>query len=132
MAEKYPILVTAAIIEDHGKYLITQRPEGTHNSLRWEFPGGKLEFGEDPRKCLEREIKEELGIRIKAEEIFEYSSHVYNQKKHILLLGFHCRYLSGKIKKQEINDFGWVSPKDMSKYDITEADLPFVKKLKKQ
>jgi 8-oxo-dGTP diphosphatase len=125
----FPILVTAAIIENKGKFLITQRPEDSHNGLRWEFPGGKLDFGEDPRACLEREIDEELGIKIKAEEIFEYSSHVYGGEKHIVLLGFICKYLSGEIKKLKINDFAWVTPKDMSKYDITEADLPFVKKL---
>jgi 8-oxo-dGTP diphosphatase len=126
----FPILVTAAIIEDNGKYLITQRPKETHNGLRWEFPGGKLDFGEDPRDCLKREIMEELGIKIKVNEILEYSSHVYGGEKHIVLLGFKCKYLSGKIKKIKINDFIWVTLKEMSKYDITEADLPFIKKLK--
>lgn len=127
----FPILVTAAIIEKGGKYLITQRPKETHNGLRWEFPGGKLDFGEEPRRCLEREIKEELGIKIKAEEILEYSSHVYGGEKHIVLLGFKCKYLSGTIKKLNINDFAWVSLKEIGKYDITEADLPFIEKLKR-
>lgn len=126
----FPILVTAAIIEHKGKYLITQRLKDSSNGLRWEFPGGKLDFGEDPRNCLVREILEELGIKIKAEEIFEYSSHVYNNEKHIVLLGFKCKYLSGTIQKLKINDFAWVAPNEMSKYDITEADIPFVKKLK--
>ncbi len=126
----FPILVTAAIIKDKDKYLITQRKKEQHNGLRWEFPGGKLNFGEDPRTCLEREIKEELGIKIRAGGILEYSSHVYNEEKHIVLLGFVCKFISGKIKKKEINDFSWVTPEEMSKYDITEADLPFIKKLK--
>ncbi len=127
----FPILVTAAIIEHDGKYLITQRPKDAHNGLRWEFPGGKLDFGEDPRECLEREIMEELGIKIKAEEILEYSSHVYGGEKHIVLLGFKCKYLSGTIKKLKINDFAWVTPEEMGKYDLTEADLPFIEKLKR-
>ena len=126
----HPILVTAAIIEKQGKFLITQRPKDKHNGLRWEFPGGKIDFGEDPRQCLEREIKEELGIKIKAKNIIEYSSHVYGQDKHIVLIAFNCQFISGEIKKLEINDFAWVSLKDMSKYDITEADLPFIEKLK--
>ena len=124
-----PMVVTAAIIEDNGKYLITQRLEKSHNGFRWEFPGGKLDFGEDPRVCLEREIDEELGIKIKAEELIEYSSHVYNDEKHVLLLGFVCDYVSGKIEKHEINDYAWVKPNEMNNYDITEADLPFVKRL---
>ena len=125
----YPTLVTAAIIKNKGKFLITQRPKNEHNSLRWEFPGGKLKFGEDPKRGLEREIKEEIGIRIKVKEIFEYSSHVYNEKKHIVLIAFICELISGKIKKIDINNFAWVSPKEMKSYDITEADIPFIDKL---
>ena len=125
----FPIIVTAAIIENNGKYLITQRLKQSHNGLRWEFPGGKLNFGEDPRKGLEREIMEELGIKVTAGEIFEYSSFVYTAEKHIVLLGFKCEYVSGEIQKLSINDYAWVYPDEMSKYDITEADLPFVHKL---
>lgn len=128
----FPILVTAAIIEDKGKFLITQRLKNSHNGLRWEFPGGKLDFGEDPIDCLKREIMEELGIKISVGDILEYSSHVYSGEKHIVLLGFKCKYLSGKIKKAGINDFAWVSLEDMKEYDITEADLPFIKKLKQR
>ncbi len=127
--DKYQLLVTAAIIEDKGKYLITQRPLGKHNGGRWEFPGGTVEFGEDLRSCLEREIDEELGIKIQALKPFEYSSHVYDERKHVVLLGFHCRYISGKIQRKEIADYKWVSPQEMKEYDITEADHPFVKKL---
>lgn len=126
----FPILVTAAIIEDKGKYLITQRQKDVHNGLRWEFPGGKLDFGEDPRDCLKREILEELGINIEVVDLLEYSSHVYGGEKHIILLGFRCKFLSGKIKKLKINDFAWVSLGDIKKYDITEADIPFIEKLK--
>lgn len=124
-----PILVMAAVIEKEGKFLITQRPEKLHNGLRWEFPGGKVDFGEDPRFTLEREIEEELGIKVEARKIFELSSHVYDETKHIVLLACHCFYKSGEIKKQGIKDFAWVTPKQMLEYDITEADLPFIKKL---
>src|SRR3989344_3099787 len=126
----FPTLVTAAIIESKGKFLITQRPEGTHNELRWEFPGGKVNFGEDPRECLIREIKEELGIKISADNLLEYSSHVYNKDKHTVLLGIHCKVISGKIEKKEIADYKWVDLKEIQNYDITEADLPFIEKLK--
>ncbi len=128
----HPILVTAAIIEDKGKFLITQRPKDKHNALRWEFPGGKLNFGEDPRACLEREIREELGINIKANEIFEYSSHVYGGEKHIVLIAFLCKFIKGHIEKKEIHNYAWVTPEEMKKFDITEADLPFIEKLKQR
>ncbi|MGM5484346.1 MAG: (deoxy)nucleoside triphosphate pyrophosphohydrolase [Nanobdellota archaeon] len=128
--EKKQLLVTAAVIEDQGKFLITKRPESKLNGGRWEFPGGKVEFSEDLRECIEREIDEEMGIRIKALEPFEYSSHTYGNK-HVVLLGFHCRFISGEIQKKEIDDHAWVRPEDLEKYDITEADHPFVEKLKR-
>ena len=127
--EKHPMLVTAAIIEKDNKFLITQRPDdGRHNANKWEFPGSKLEFGEQPRECLEREIKEELGIEVKAEDIFAISSHVYGEK-HVVLLGFHCKLISGDIQKHDISDFKWVSKEDIGNYDIAEADIKFVEKL---
>ncbi len=126
----HPILVTCAVIKKGKKYLITQRPENSHNGNRWEFPGGKLEFGEDARHCLKREIKEELGIEIIPGKILDYSSHVYGEEKHIVLLAFICKYKSGEIQKLHIKDYAWVTPKEMKNYDITEADLPFVRKLK--
>jgi len=126
----FPILVTAAIIHKDSKILITQRKKEQHNGLRWEFPGGKLNFGEDLRSSLEREIKEELGIKIKANKIVGYSSYVYGGEKHIVLIAFNCKLISGKIEKKEINDFAWVSLEEIEKYDITEADLPFIEELK--
>lgn len=126
----YPMLVTAAIIEKDGKYLFTQRPEdGRHLGGSWEFPGGKVDFGEDPRQGLEREIEEELGIKIKAGEIFECSSRVYDGKKHVVLLGFHCKYISGEIKNKDIQDHTWLIPGEMWDYKICEADSPFIEKL---
>jgi len=126
---QFPMLVTAAIIEDKGRFLIPQRPMDKHNGGRWEFPGGKVDFGEDPRSCLAREIKEELGIEIKVLEIFEYSSHVYDGLKHVILIAFSCSYVSGTIQNKEIADYAWVAPEEFKNYDITEADLPFVDKL---
>ncbi len=127
---KYPILVTAAIIQDNGKYLITQRPaNSSHGAKRWEFPGGKVDFGEDLKECLKREIYEELGIKISVGDFFGYSSHVYGDEKHVILFGFHCKCISGKLQKHGIEDYAWVAPEEMCNYDITEADLPFVEKL---
>lgn len=128
---KSPLLVTCAIIEKDGTFLLTQRPAEKPNGGRWEFPGGKVEYGEDLRDCLEREIMEELGVRVEAEEVLDYSSHLYdNTKMHVVLIGIHCTLISGEIEKHDIADYAWVTPKEMAVYDITEADLPFVEKLK--
>jgi 8-oxo-dGTP diphosphatase len=128
---EHPILVTAAIIKKNDKYLITQRPnDGRHKGSFWEFPGGKLKVGENPRAGLEREILEELGIKIKAGKIFEISSHIYDETKHIILLGFYCEYISGDIRNLDINSHAWVTSKEMENYDFCEADLIFIEKLK--
>jgi 8-oxo-dGTP diphosphatase len=58
--------VAAAVIERPGEFLLAQRPEGKPYSGYWEFPGGKIEAGEDPRAALVRELKEELGIEVTA------------------------------------------------------------------
>jgi mutator protein MutT len=56
------IVVTAAVIEREGTYLVTRRQEGTHLAGSWEFPGGKCHAGESLAACLKRELREELDI----------------------------------------------------------------------
>ncbi|MFC1723688.1 (deoxy)nucleoside triphosphate pyrophosphohydrolase [Nanoarchaeota archaeon] len=127
----FQILVTAALIERDGHYLITQRPDdGRHNANRWEFPGGKVDFGEDPRACLKREIEEELNIKVSVHDIFEVSSHVYDNEKHVILMAFSCKYKEGTIQNLDIKAHAWVKSHEFQNYDICEADLPFIDKLK--
>lgn len=126
-----PILVTCAIIERAGRFLLTQRPEGKLNGSRWEFPGGKVEYGEDPRACLEREIREEIGIVVRAKEPLDCSSHVYPDTGfHVVLLAIRCDFVSGEIQHEEIAAHEWVTPEEMGRYDITEADRPFIERLR--
>ncbi len=125
---KSPVLVTCALIEKAGKFLLTQRKEDATNGSRWEFPGGKVEHGEAPRKGLERELDEELGITVRAGDVLNISSHSYGEL-HVVLVAFRCEMLAGEIEKRGIQDYRWVSPEEMRSLDITEADLPFVDKL---
>lgn len=125
------IIVTAAIIEDGGKILITQRKKGANEELKWEFPGGKLEEGESPEECLIREIKEELGIDIEVEQAFDIIYHEYS-KITILLLVYKCKLLGGNIQAIDCNDFVWILPEEMTKYTFAEADIGVVKKILEQ
>ena len=128
--KKEVILVTSALIKKRRKYLITQRPDdGRPNYGEWEFPGGRIEFGEHPRECLEREIKEELGIVIKATKLFGVSSYVYQDGRHIILLCFHCKHISGKIQNKDIVNWAYINPRKMKKYNISKTDRAFVRKL---
>lgn len=79
--KKEQMIVVAAIIEKGGKYLITQRPESKHLAKKWEFPGGKVEFGEDPKERLKQELKEELDAKTHVfNSIWDYSSSVYENE----------------------------------------------------
>ncbi|MCH8945415.1 MAG: (deoxy)nucleoside triphosphate pyrophosphohydrolase [Nanoarchaeota archaeon] len=123
------ILVTAAIIENAGKYLITQRLENEKSfpSL-WEFPGGKVKPGEELRVCLEREILEELGIEIKAGDVFGKAYRTHNEN-HIEIVGFYCDHISKEIQHIEVQGHKWVYPNEMKDYDFCPAELFFVEKL---
>ncbi|MCK4551150.1 MAG: (deoxy)nucleoside triphosphate pyrophosphohydrolase [Candidatus Aenigmarchaeota archaeon] len=124
------IVVTAAIIKNNGKYLIAQRlPTCKNAPLKWEFPGGKIEFSERPRDCLKREIKEELGIDISVGEIFEVTTHVLGDT-HIILLFFKCALVTGVPQKLGVNDFAWVEKNELTNFDyIDESDRRVVLKI---
>lgn len=128
------ILVTCGVIWQGRKLLIAQRkPDSTLESLKWEFPGGKIEFSEDPPTALKREIMEELNIEIDIGEIFYVSSHNYHPGpkdfKHVLLLAYSCAYKKGKIKSLDVHDFKWVTVDNLDKYNFAAADIPIVKRL---
>ncbi|SHF34601.1 (deoxy)nucleoside triphosphate pyrophosphohydrolase [Desulforamulus putei] len=126
----HTVIVTAAIIHKEDKILIAQRNKHAEHGLKWEFPGGKLNFGEDPKVGLQREIQEELDMAIEVGDIFEVVSHRYGER-HILLLCYTCRYLGQNPVARDCRDFRWVTPAEMNRYDFTAADVPVVKKLQK-
>ena len=68
---KNHIRVTCGLIEQKGKLLIVQRAETSRHAFKWEFPGGKLEFGESLEECMARELKEELDIEVVVHKQFE-------------------------------------------------------------
>lgn len=127
MAQIIP--VTAALIEREGRFLIAQRKPDSHLALLWEFPGGKLHFGERPEDCLAREIAEELGMRITVGPLFSVESHLYEQRQ-ILLLVYRCTPVPGaEPQPLDVAGFDWVSPAEMSRFAFAPADLPIVDKL---
>lgn len=136
MKEKEWINVAAAIIirEEDGKYFITQRLPHEHNALKWEFNGGKFKESEDPKVCLKRELKEEVGIKINVNELYCVVEHIYDEgtgkEKRIRLHAYLCDYISGEPQKIGIYNFAWVTIEEMKDYDFSEADLEIVSKLR--
>lgn len=122
------IIVTAGVIIEQGKVLVTQRKEDSHQGLLWEFPGGKVKEGEEPREALRRELKEELDIEVEVGMIFEAVYHPY-PKYPILLLAYHCRIEKGVLKPLGCHDLRWVNLKELRELVMPPADDPIRKHL---
>lgn len=125
------LVVTAAVIERDGKILIAKRKPGSHMALKWEFPGGKLEWGEEPRQGLAREIREELGIEIEVGDVAEVVAHTY-EDRHIVLIAYRCKYRSGEVQLLDVQAVEWVEPSALMEFDLAPADVPIVERLRRQ
>ena len=120
--------VTCAIIEHQGKVLICQRSASMKLSLKWEFPGGKVETGESKEECLKREIKEELGLEIEVHEELTAVTHAYPNFE-ITLYPSRCTVTDGELMLTEHAQALWVSPAELQRYDWAEADVPIVNEI---
>jgi mutator protein MutT len=96
---------------------------------KWEFPGGKVEPGEDPRSCLERELKEELGIAVSVDRVLDVVSEV-NHEQHLVLIYFHCRIRDGEPVPLQCQEAKWLNPEDIDGLDKAPADERFWKTIK--
>ncbi|MCF8010751.1 MAG: (deoxy)nucleoside triphosphate pyrophosphohydrolase [Clostridiales bacterium] len=115
--------VTAAIIEKNGKILITQRPRTDKLSLKWEFPGGKVESGETPEECLVREIKEELNLDIKITGHFMNSNYKY-ESGEIELICYFAEITGGEITLNFHETAKWIERGNLKDFDFAPADIP--------
>lgn len=109
-------------------YLISQRPSGTHLAGAWEFPGGKVESGEDPADTLARELKEELGIEVEVGDIFAVGQHTYPERDVILLV-YDARHVGGEPQRLEVADFRWMTAAEVAKLPLPPADRPVVERI---
>ncbi|MCA9581701.1 MAG: 8-oxo-dGTP diphosphatase MutT [Myxococcales bacterium] len=125
-----PVLVAAAVIERDGAILLTQRLAGAHLAGLWEFPGGKVEEGEDPTNTVVRECREECGIEIAVNGILDVTFHAYPEK-NVLLLFYRCRLLSGEVQHLGVADHVWCSIEDLDAYPMPPADDPVRKTIRR-
>ncbi|MFK7904728.1 MAG: 8-oxo-dGTP diphosphatase MutT [Chitinophagales bacterium] len=122
------IEVTAAVLKREGKILIAQRKEGDRLAGKWEFPGGKIEEGESPEVCLQRELQEEFGVETRIGDFICESEYQYPHI-HIRLLAYQTFYLSGDFQLHDHAAIQWISLTEMSSYDFAPADIPIVEVL---
>ena len=124
--------VVAALIMKDGKILIAKRSTGNKDVIgKWEFPGGKVEENETEEQAIEREIKEEFDIVIKAKN---FVSNVKSNEcdKHIDLRLYSCKYVEGEFKLYDHSEYKWVSKEDLLNYELAPLDFVLTEKLLKK
>lgn len=121
--------VVAALIFDHDRILVCQRTRHQTMPLKWEFPGGKIEEGEQPRDALHRELNEELGIDATIGEEVAHIRHEYRNGAAVELRFYAVREHQGKIENRIFKDMRWAVRSDLPSFDFLEADLQLVKEL---
>ena len=128
-----PLPVVCALIVRDGRVLIAQRPAGKHLALKWEFPGGKVEPGEEAAAALVREIREELGCEIDVTAALPSAVHRY-ERGEIELIPFICQLAVGSSEPHphEHTAVEWSRVCDLRDYDLAEADLPIVSLLEQR
>jgi 8-oxo-dGTP diphosphatase len=127
---KLVLVAACALVDADGRVLIAQRPEGKSMAGLWEFPGGKVEAGEDPERSLIRELQEELGIVVKQECLapLTFASHPYPDF-HLLMPLYVCRRWEGFVEAREKQKLKWVRPNELRNYPMPPADEPLISHL---
>ncbi|MBR6749357.1 MAG: (deoxy)nucleoside triphosphate pyrophosphohydrolase [Bacteroidaceae bacterium] len=121
------IEVVAAIIQSDGAYFATQRGYGEFEGM-WEFPGGKIEFGESPKVALKREIQEELGVDITIEELLCTTEYDY-PSFHLTMHCYLCSVASGEIELREHKSACWLTAETLDSVAWLPADQEVIEKL---
>jgi 8-oxo-dGTP diphosphatase len=128
MKQASTIRVVAAMIEEGGRYLITQRRPTAVLPLLWEFPGGKVEPDESDSAALEREVLHRLGVSVGVGKLISFVRHPY--ERYIIDLHlYECHLTAGTPKKLNVHDFAWVQSDEFEHYSFTPADEISVAKL---
>jgi 8-oxo-dGTP diphosphatase len=121
--------VVAALIFKDEKILVCQRTRHQVMPLKWEFPGGKIEEGEQPRDAMHRELDEELGIDATIGDEVTRIVHNYSGGGSVELRFFAVHEYKGEIENRIFKDVQWAERAALPSYDFLEADLGLVKDL---
>jgi 8-oxo-dGTP diphosphatase len=124
-----PLLVTAAVIFNGARVLITRRPDNKSHAGFWEFPGGKVDPGESPEQALYREICEELDAEVEVAGIFEVAFYRYEWGP-VLILAYNCKLLTNNLRNVGVAEHRWVHPRELTDFSILPADQPIICRLK--
>ena len=125
-----PRLVAIALLTNGPQVLLTQRPTTGPLPGLWEFPGGKVEFGEHPWEALRRELREELDLGVASGRFFGLYSHVYDlgdHKAHYVLVAYRVRVARSRIPEKEGRR--WVRVGELRRWPVVPGSKPIVEDL---
>jgi 8-oxo-dGTP diphosphatase len=123
------ITVAAGILTQDGRVLICQRKRTGAFPLQWEFPGGKVEPGEDVRTCLRRELREELAIEADIGPQISSFEYTYPNGFEVKLSFLRVAAYTGELVNHAFEQIVWVEPQQLPSFDFLEADRALVAKL---
>lgn len=130
MTEKKPILVVAGILRRGDRILICQRPRTDAYGWQWEFPGGKVENGEELPAALRRELVEELGIQAEVGgEVFRLRHHYPDRFVEVVF--FAIASYHGEVRNRVFEAIEWAPRLQLPQYNFLEADREMVNRLAK-
>jgi 8-oxo-dGTP diphosphatase len=121
------LIVTAAIIERDGAFLVTRRQPGVHLEGHWEFPGGKCQEGEALAACLARELREELNVEARVGQEVLTTSHEYPDRR-VELHFIECR-IAGEPLPQQGQEMRWVPRGELTGLQFPPADKQLIQLL---
>jgi 8-oxo-dGTP diphosphatase len=122
------VIVVAAVIERHDRFLVTRRQDGVHLAGFWEFPGGKVADGESHTEALRREIHEELDVEIVVRELVLETSHEYPDR--VVTLFFYRCDLIGSPQPMIGQEMAWVARNELPSLNFPPADDELIRRLK--
>jgi 8-oxo-dGTP diphosphatase len=124
-------LVVAALFRRDGHVLMSRRRADQAMPLLWEFPGGKVEPGEDPTAALAREVREELGCEARVGRIHDVVFHAYTDFDLVMLV-YACELVSGEPRALEVAEVAWIQAGRLPALDLLPADYPLARALAQQ
>jgi len=125
------VQIAVGVVIKNGRLLITRRPpQGLLGGL-WEFPGGKLQSGESPAQACVREIREEVNLEVKVEELLAKVRHAYSHLR-IHMHVFRCRFAAGRVRLNGPVSHRWIRMADIGRFAFPRANHKFIPLLKKR
>ncbi len=121
------IEVTAAVIEQNGRFLVTKRPDGVHLAGYWEFPGGKCDAAETLAACVARELREELNVAVIVEEKLLSTTYEYDDRR-VNLHFFRCQ-ISERPSPMQGQRVRWVLREELRRLRFPPADEELIQLL---